>query len=186
MLWGLAGLGGGWRAAIGRELGEWGGDTRPWKKHRGWECHNTVDEALTSEGGGGRYAGGVRGGLSWSRNTCVSVILVDSRLQNFMLFLSRIRKVKHLGCRLVSSEASTRITGVGEGAHHRLPQSRAGAHGHLRLPGYHPLLSVRFLKLCPFHWTLWCFSSHVFNWPFFVISPSFLLPMACDSTDPFF
>lgn len=45
----------------------------------------------------------------------MSVILVDSRLQNFMLFLSRIRKVKHLGCRLVSSEASTRITGVGGG-----------------------------------------------------------------------
>lgn len=53
--------------------------------------------------------------LSWSRNKCVSVILVDSRLQNFMLFLSRIRKVKHLGCRLMSSEASTRITGVGGG-----------------------------------------------------------------------
>ena len=45
----------------------------------------------------------------------MSIILVDSRLQNFMVFLSRIRKVKHLGCRLMSSEGSTRVIGVGGG-----------------------------------------------------------------------
>ena len=87
---------------------------------------NTVDEALTAAGGTVVGCGGdVTAGSPWSRDKCVSLVLVVSRLQGFMLFLSRIGKAKHLGCRLESSDASRRTrTAVlfpgdgGGGAHH--------------------------------------------------------------------